>query len=361
MDRETYLDIRRQAIHARQRGVLRPFEGWALDALGELDRSTPGLLTHAFAATPIWRQSVFLCISAGVIPTPSQFLRMANGEESDRSWTSVQQDLAEAWIVMSPRQIVRATLGVIPDGLMGRLAKLGSQPMEAEDYTRLVELLTSTTPSMKLRAKTLIQLDRLDADLLAAVLALDEIALTPTVLSRVQDGREAGRLNRCIAAIRLISTGATDEAMRQSLNRQSFCNHAFVQGWISKADRLPVIHEPLDNHPELERIIDGAAAGREFSNCLRHKTGQLVSGIWGAWVWRPGRLIATVTSCLEGPLLSGVYAPGNREPPKEHVRQLKGLLRELGVLCFTRKDVPEELSILTMGEFSRFVLDEEFE
>ncbi len=361
MDRDTYLDIRRQAIHAHQRGVLRPFEGWALDALGELDRSTPGILTHTFAAPPIWRQSVFLCISAGVISDPTRFLLMANGEESDRPWAGVQQDLAEAWTAMSPRQIVRATLGKIPEGLMGCLTKLGSQPMQADDYVRLVELLTSTEPSMKLRAKTLIQLDRLDADLLAAVLALDEIALTPTVLSRVQDGREAGRLNRRIAAIRLVCTGATDEAMRQSLNRQSFCNHAFVQGWISKSDRLPVIHEPLDRHSELERVIDGAAIGREFSNCLRHKTGQLVSGIWGAWVWRPGRLIATVTSCLEGPLLSGVYAPGNREPPKEHVRQLKGLLRELGVLCFTRKEVPEELSILTVGEFSRFVVDEEFE
>jgi hypothetical protein len=41
MDESTHVSIRGRAIHDRQRGTLRPFEGWALDALGELDRASP--------------------------------------------------------------------------------------------------------------------------------------------------------------------------------------------------------------------------------------------------------------------------------------------------------------------------------
>jgi hypothetical protein len=119
----------------------------------------------------------------------------------------------------------------------------------------------------------------------------------------------------------------------------------------------------LDLHPDFERITakSAEAVGRVFSNCLKHKTGQLVSGVWGAWVWRPGSLIATVTSCVEGPLLTGIYGHANREAPPEPVRALKKALQDLGVHCYTRKDVPDELSILTMGEFGRFVVDDEFE
>tara|TARA_R110002051_G_scaffold225076_3_gene288024 strand:- start:90 stop:1181 length:1092 start_codon:yes stop_codon:yes gene_type:complete len=362
--RDTNANIRGRTIHGRPSGILRPFEGWSLDALGELDRLSPGLLLHAFNAGPKWRQAVFLVLAFNVPSNPFDYLVRANGEHpTDRPWQEIQTAVAQSLIAMTPKQITQACLGEIPDGLAGCLAKLGSQPMRsADDYLRLVNLLTSDDPDTKLRAKTLIQLDRLDADLLAAVLELDEIALTPTLLLRICDGVAARRLNKKISAIKLVCSAASDEALRQSLNNQPN-GHGFAESWIAKADRPPVVHEPLDLHSDFERVTPESATtiGKEFSNCLRHKTGQLVSGVWGAWVWKPGRLIATVTSCVEGPLLTGIYAHGNRQPHQEHVHLLKDLLRHLGVICFTRKDVSEEIEILTQGEFSRFVLDEEFE
>lgn len=364
MGKVQFSHIRGQAAHARRQGVLRPLEGWALDALGELDRASPGLLLHTFGASPKWRQAVFLALALNVPANARDFLLLANGEHvADRPWLVIQAEVAQALIAMSPKQIAEACLGEIPHGLAGCLAKLGSQPMRtADDYLLLVNLLTSVDPAMRVRAKTLVQLDRLDAGLLAAVLELDEIALTPTILLRVCDGAEANRLNKRIAAIRLVSSAASDEALRQSLNDQPH-NHGFAQSWIAKADRPPVVHEPLDLHHDFRRVTGESATttGKEFSNCLRHKAGQLVSGVWGAWVWKPGRLIVTVTSCVEGPLLTGIYAEGNRQPHQEHVDLLKDLLRDLGVICFTRRKVPDEVEILTRGEFSRFVLDEEFE
>ena len=100
-----------------------------------------------------------------------------------------------------------------------------------------------------------------------------------------------------------------------------------------------------------------ASVGKEHQNCLDPKAQQLVTGVWGAWVWKPGPLIVCVTKCEEGPLLSGLYAPGNREVSKEHARMAKDVLRPLGVICFTRADAVEKDRLLTLGRF----VDDEFE
>jgi hypothetical protein len=64
-----------------------------------------------------------------------------------------------------------------------------------------------------------------------------------------------------------------------------------------------------------------------------------------------------VTKCEEGPLLSGLYAPGKGEVSREHARMVKAVLRPLGVICFTRVEPVEEVRLLTLGRF----VDDEFE
>jgi hypothetical protein len=358
-----YAIIRGQPRHARHQGVLLPLDGgWALDAVGKLDESAPGFFRHLLGASPKWRQAVFLAIATGVLPNPDDFLLRANGVVSGQQpWLAVQKDLAECLLAMTPRHIVSATLGEIPDGLAGCLARLGSQPTRhAGDYLRLVEILTSTDPVMKLRCKTLLQLDRLDADLISAALELDPIALIPGILRRVKDGLEARRLNQRLAAIRLVCSTATDEALRQSLEDRAadFRAHDFAQAWLERADRPPVVCPALD-HPDFESVSPQTCRdiGKQYQNCLGSKAQQMVSGTWGVWVWRPGPLIICVTKCEEGPLLTGIYAPGNREVPREHARMVKDVLRPLGVLCFTRVDPVEEVRLLTLGRF----VDDEFE
>lgn len=356
--------IRGQPRHARDRGVLQPFKGWALDAVGSLDKARPGILLHAFGASPKWRQAVFLALAHGVLSNPQDFLLRANGEASDaKHWTSVQREVVQALMAMTPRQIVSATLDEVPDGLAGCLARLGSQPMRhTEDYLRLLGLLTGTDAEMKLRAKTLLQLDRLDADLLAAVLEIDLIALIPEVLCRVRDGLEARRLNQRLAAIRLVCSTATDDALRQSLTDRatSFSGYDFARAWLERADRPPVVCDALDGHRDFERITPATAAGvgKRHLNCLGSKAQKLVDGTWGAWLWRPGPLFVTVTKCLEGPLLTGLYSPGNREVERECARNLKDILMSLGVICFTRSDPAESVRLLTLGRFDDMEIDE---
>ena len=204
-------------------------------------------------------------------------------------------------------------------------------------------------------------MNRLDADLLSAVLEIDPIALIPDIFRRLRCGLEARRLNQRLAAIRLVSSAATDDALRQSLEDRAanFRSHDFAQAWLEKADLPPVVCAALDEHPDFERVTGANAAqmGKEHQNCLGSQSYKLIDGTWGAWVWRPGPLIACVTKCEEGPWLSGLYAPGNREVPREHARMVKDVLRPLGVICFTRVDPVEEVRLLTLGRF----VDDEFE
>lgn len=359
MDNDTNPIIRGHHRQAQHQGVLRPFESssWALDCSGVLDKACPGFLLHILGASPKWRQAVFLALAHGVLPNPQEFLFRANGEVAEtRHWTGVQREVAQALMAMSPRQIVSAVLGEIPGGLAGSLAKLGSQPMQhAEDYLHLVELLTSTDPEQKLRAKTLLQVDRLDADLISAARELDPIALIPGILRRVRDGVDSRRLNQSLAGIRLVSSQATDEALRQSLEDRAanFRSHDFARAWLEKADRPPVVCAALDVHPDFESITPATAAsvGKEHQNCLGSKVQQLVTGVWGAWVWKPGPLIVSVTRCEEGLLLTGLYAPGNREVPREKARMVKSLLNELGVVTYTRCEPLEAVRLLTLGRF----------
>lgn len=363
MDNDDYTIIRGQRRHARHQGVLRPFDaGWALDGAGVLDRASPGFLLHMFGASPKWRQAVFLALAHGVLPNPQEFLLRANGEASQtQQWTGVQHEVAQALMASSPKEIVSGTLGEIPDGLAGCLARLGDQPMRhAGDYVRLVGLLTANDTETKLRAKTLLRVNRLDADLISAALELDPIALIPDILRRVKDGLEARRLNQRLAAIRLVCSTATDEALRQSLEDRAanFRSHDFAQAWVQRADRPPVVCPALD-HPDFERVTgtNAVQVAQENHNCLGSQSHKLIDGTWGAWVWKPGPLIVCVTKCEEGPLLSGIYAPGNREVPREHARILKDVVRSLGVITFTRVDPVEEVRLLTLGRF----VDDEFE
>lgn len=362
---DTHFIIQGHPRHARQRGTFRPiYEGWALDAMGALDEAHPGFLRHAFRAKPAWRQSVFLALSTGILPNPDEFLLRANGVVAgERCWRAVQQDLSECLMAMTPRQIMEATLGEVPDGLAGSLAKLGSQPMRhAGDYIRLVGLLTATDAEGRLRAKTLLQIDRLGSDLISAVLEIDAIALIPGVFRRVRDDVEARRLNQRLAAIRLVCSTASDEALRQSLEDRAsdFSASRFAQAWLEKADRPPVFCAALDEHEDFQTVTPATAAsfGKEYSNCLGSKAHRLIDGTWGAWLWKPGPLFVCVTNCHEGPLLTGLYSAGNREVEQELSRRLKDILRPLGVICFTRSEPLEEVRPLTFGRFADPEFDE---
>lgn len=340
-----------------------PFEGWSLSLVGDIENAAPGFLLHVLKASPRWRQSLFTGLAFGIVDRPDDFILKATGMPCDDvDWQAVIRALAEALRSMTARAIIAATLGFVPNALAGCLNKIGMQPMRSpEDYRKLVALLTASDAESLARAKTLMQLQRLNGDVLDAVLDIDSIALFPEIFMRVRCGVEARRLNGIIAATRLVCD-ATDEAIRQSLDHRKtgFRSHEFADAWLAKAHRLPPVSDALEQHPDFLRVTPAIAEeiGRTFNNCMRSKMTLLLTGVWSAWVWTSGDVIAALTKCDEGIVLSGVHGRSNGDVPPAVARQLRETLSGLGVLCFTRSEVPEVLRPLTLGRWDNFELDE---
>jgi hypothetical protein len=348
---------------AESRRTLFPFDGWCLSLVGQIEDAAPGFLNHVLKASPKWRQSLFTALAFNVLDRADDFILKATGMPSeDVDWRGVLRALADALRSMSARDIVTATLGVVPHALSGCLGKIGMQPMRSADsYRKLITLLIGTDADSRSRAKTLVQLNRLDADILDAVLLIDSIALIPEIFTQVRCGVQARRVNGIISAIRVVSD-ATDEAIRQSLDhrKSGFRCHEFADAWLAKSHRLPPVSDAVEQHPEFLRVTPASAeeVSRTFNNCMRSKMTLLVTGVWSAWVWTPGDVIAALTKFDEGIVLSGIHGRSNGDVPPAVARQLRETLSGLGVLCFTRSEVPEVLRPLTLGRWDNFELDE---
>lgn len=339
---------------------LNGLDGWVLPRLAKLELAAPGLLLHLLSAPPSYRQAVFLSIGMEPHGDTDRFLTRANGSLPQLlSLEEADKEISLALRALSSRGVLRCALGLVPTGLHGALAKLGPQPLRSPDcYGRLYR----TIQGDQLRAKVLMQVGRLDSDLLDAVQELDPVALIPGLVQRVGSAAMARRLNQCLHAIRVVCSGATDEALRQSLDarKESFRLQEFANAWSEKADRLGDISPALQAAPDFERVTgrNAKVVGAEFDNCLGRKIADLTSGVWSAWIWRPARLIATILRCDEGPLLVGIFAQSNGPALPEHADQLRARLKDLGVSCFKRSSPSAEVGLLTRRGFLDLDFDE---
>lgn len=349
---------------AESRRSLFPIDGWCLGLVGDVETLAPGFLLHVLkSSSPKWRQSLYTALAFGILDRPEDFILKATARTcEDLDWRSVMRVLADSLRSMSARDIITATLGEAPHALAGSLSKIGMLPLRSADcYRKLVTVLVASDADSRARAKTLMQLNRLDSELLEAVLLIDSIALFPEIIMRVRCRADARFLNGIIAAIRVVCD-VTDEAIRQSLDHRKigFRSHEFADAWLSKAHRLPPVSDALQQHSEFWRVTPANAeeVGRTFNNCMRTKMNLLVTGVWSAWVWTPGDVIAAVTKFDEGIVLSGIHGRSNGDVPPAVAHQLRETLSALGVLCFSRSEVPEVLRPLTLGRWDSFELDE---
>lgn len=343
-------------------GTLFPIEGWPLPFIAELEAANSGFVLHVMSAPAKWRQAFYFFLSVMGLDRASEFLLKASGSESDKPWADVLGDLGQALRIMRPKEIVAACLDDIPDGLAGALDKLGLRPMPSPArYQKLVEVLSGGDAVTRQRAKTLLQLSRLDSDVLEIVLVIDPAGLIPVLIPRIGSVERVHRLNMALVALRSIA-GATDEALRHSLESRAtmFRLHEFVSGWITKVRKLPPSCAALEAHPEFERVVPGtsAVAGKRFSNCLSTKNLDLITGVWSAWIWEPGELVVTLTEVEQGFVLSGLHGYGNLPPSDEHAAKVREVLAEAGIICLNRVPIPDAVKPLLMRRWDRFELDD---
>ncbi len=363
MDYRQYQDIQSAVVRGRDRqGSLLPIDGWPLPLVAEIKTACPGFLLHAFRAQAKWRQSVFLFFAIMGLDRADEFLLRASGSALDQPWSNVLRELGQSLMAMGPKDIVAASVGDIPTGLHGALAKLGVGPMPSPThYQMLLQLLLGDDLITRQRAKVLLQLHRLAADTLEVVLLVDPVGLIPDLIPRLGSMDRVHRLNAAIKALRSVA-GASDKALRQSLEHRAtaFRLHEFVNSWLPKVSALPPSCTALEAHPDFQRVVPVTAAmvGSRFSNCLSTKVHDLITGVWSAWVWSPGDLIVVLTEVEQGFVLSGVFGHDNYPPSDEYASRVREVLAEAGVICLTRAPVPDTVKPLLMRRWDNFELDE---
>lgn len=353
---------------ALPRGGLQPICGWPLVAFGKLDSAAPGFLWQAMQTRPRWRQAVFAALATGIEERPIDFLRAAQGEFNDPdTWAETLAELAAALRVMKPRQIVEATFGVCPDGLLGSLDKLGFSAMSPDAYAGLISIFTADDPDTLRLRRVVQQIAHLDEDRLAAIQVLDPSLLSTTTAMRMGCRRDADRINAQAAVVRLTCSGVTEDDLRAAIggDDRRMGNCWFSRLISSRADRLLPSELPTDGYLDFVRVTPAnrERMGREFRNCLGSAdmlTSRLLGGTWAMVAWMAEKLLVEITLTTDGTwIVTGLHAHANARVTRVAVEKVAERLAPLGVKCFLPARCPQDLNAVrdAFGSWDHAMID----
>ena len=308
----------------------------------EFDVETPSILANSFFWGSLRRQVLFLIISQmGTTLDSSKFLSRCGGSDAEPTIKPIAR-LGSALLTQRPQHLLRALLGSIPDGLIGTLRRLGHEPAEQPDfYATLLRVFRSSDPNDRLRGRLLGQsTGPLRPGQIEGLAVLDPAMLHLSVFARTKSVTEAQTLNNALAYVRARCSTATDNALRQSLDRiseQRKTSHWFRR-WAERFDRLPVCASPFMADPTLRVLDSGPAlldAGRRYGNCLASKIGEVVTGRYLFIEHQPDPsqpgVIAELRYTSKGYVLDGLYMKNNVSLPHERAAALRACLAKCGV------------------------------
>ncbi|MDN3572344.1 hypothetical protein [Methylobacterium longum] len=323
----------------------KPFSGWALRRIIEIDHDCPGLLAASFCFGAQRRQALFLLLALAELLGIDAIAHHLRSAESMPELTSANSSAVFGEAVLRlrrPRDLVRAVLAGPPVGLLGTLARLGHDPIgEPRTYYELGRLYLSRDPADRRRVKILGQIG---GDLVGAqipiVSALDPVLLHPALVSRLHELPQVTELHSALTYIRARCSGATDDAIRASLKRLKPGGHRgdLVKFWAARFDEPPVEFN-LRGDPTLI-VLDSAAAlidaGRRYTNCLAAKINEVFLGAFVYVEFRSVRcgepgLIAELRHTDRGFVLEGLYGPDNRRVHPERAQIARRKLAACGV------------------------------
>lgn len=251
-----------------------------------------------------------------------------------------------------PRDLIRALFGMVPDGLVGVMQRLGDDPAgEPVTYMELQRLFFSNASDDKRRVKVLSQMSgRLVSDQIEVVSMLDPVLLHPSLVASITEKKQVADLNATMSYIRARCSTATDEAVRASLLRLKPGEHRSIlfRWWAHRFDRLP---RSLDTQGDptivlLETAKQLVSVSRHYGNCLKSKIGDVFVGNYVYVEYRPEApepgVIAELRVTTRGFVLEGLYAAKNRKVRQERAAAVRRKLAACGVALLDHApDQPE--------------------
>lgn len=342
--------------------TLRAPTGWLLEACCHLDEHHPGFLRRATESAPGWRNAVALAVAGSIVSRPHDFLSRSHPNPGDLG--DPTKAVATLLLSMKPSQIVSASLGGCPDGLLGALAKLGHAEISPEALLALQAVFVD--PAQARRRKVIVQLQRLDERLLQAAMILDAALISPRLVMDVRHGRGAERFNSAIGILRRHVSTATDAALASSLSNLGPDKHIseWVRSWLRRADKnFP--SPPWRGGDGLIHLRDGEAlrmAADRTRTCIATRVDLVLSGRAAFYLQPKQRLIACVVRTTQGWLATQVVGERNLPVPPPVRDEIMNILERNGVPIFRPIGDPDGVSAVTgsylRGRIGEFDLDD---
>ncbi len=263
---------------------VRELRGYALNFAARLEASAPHLILRLLQASDLVRQSFFA--AAAEIAQPEAFLAQIKDRApdvlADLDHLDPLAQVARALILLKPRRTIQALYGECPDGFIGLLSRLGSDPLDRETYRNAFELFAD--PRHRQRAKVLGQLPgRINAEHIAVVAGLDDTLVHRVALERAKPV-EISALNAFVSMITDLCY-ATPASIRQSLDKLNVGTtgvrmNEWADGWLARQVRLPFDPPIPADDPDLKLClgVELTSLGRRLRNCAGQRQSYIFLG-----------------------------------------------------------------------------------
>ena len=348
-------------------GMVSALSGWPLEAAVAIDTKSIGFLRETCRLSNSWKQSFSALVDFGIMEGPDRFLAgLPTRGDAPSSRAEAIEQVGGVLRSMTPREIIHAGMGSVPQGFIGALAKLGPEPLARGRYVSLFELFASSDPLQTERRRTILQLERLDEARLDIIEAVDPVLLVPSLIRRIRSIEQATQISANIALIRRWCSNADDLALRKSLTDSKATLTQWCRSWLLRADRPDPVEFGLESHPDWELVTTSNVrrVASEFRNCLESKLGKILSGVWVAAVYRPlGVICLFVRTEPHGWLFTGAHAPGNRFVSAEIVAEIESVILAGGEGWTVRAKTQEHLlpALELFHPLGHFDLDGDFD
>jgi hypothetical protein len=285
---------------------------WVNPSLLALEERAPGLIAKFVASNQVRRNAVLLALSRS---DPLGDYLMPLGDA--RALAVMLRDGA-------PKDILYFSLGVVPDGLVGALARLIGEPLASREALLVLQRIF-LEPGHK-RAG-LQWMGEITESGLMALEALEPAIVCRAVVEGCVSPHLAFNLNRAVAFLRTVSSGLTDEVLQArfaSIKAPSGVPR-LLRRLLHRADVFPP--QPVEADDEIRPLVHGrdfVRAARKYRNCLRDKLGPALSGALAIAEFRGEALLEfRPLTMAPGWMLREVHVHGNDVVPREILEAAK--------------------------------------
>ena len=263
-----------------------------LQAASRLDTACPGFLNASFHVSALKRQAIFACFAEADWERPDQLASRLRGVAPAECISHLDPlaQIARSLITSRAREIILATYGEVPNGLLGALARIGDEPLPEPYYRVLFNFFAK--PNLRKKGRVLRHVGRIDVRTLQVIEIVDAAELlNPAIISLLASQNNAFDFTQTVRWLKEldhVDNDALDEAIRGATTRRSLGRA--LQYWIERTEQLPGL--PVLNDPEFQVLSSVSmlrAKGIEYRVCLTSSEPirEAVLGLVAFAEWRP--------------------------------------------------------------------------